>query len=438
MPIVRSRAIPFMAAFAIAAFACIGAFAETAFDPDAATRAYLSSVPAEVRANSDAYFEGGYWLILWDALYAIAVACVLMRFGLSVKFRNLAEKVTGWKFVHTLLYGVQYILAGFVLALPLTVYEGFFREHQYGLANQTFGPWFGEQLIGLGVNTVLLGLLIAAIYAVIRRAPRTWPLFGGGVVAVFFLIALAIAPVFINPLFNDYRPLPAGELRDEILSMARANTVPAEEVYWFDASKQTTRISANVSGFLGTTRVSLNDNLLNGASLPEIKSVMGHEIGHFVTNLVIALIIPVALLATLGFAFARHYFPKVIARWGKGWKVRGIEDPAGLPVLAALLTLFFFVMTPIYNTIIRESERMADIYGLNAAREPDGFATAALKLATYRKLEPAAWEEFLFYDHPSGRSRVAMAMHWKAENLDNLGESASMVDGGDKSGINGE
>ena len=417
MTVPLKPALPALAAFAALCLAAAAAHAQGPFDPEAATRAYLESVPLDVRAKSDAYFEGGYWLALWGALYGIAVYWLMMRFGWSVKFRTRAEKITHARFVHALLYACQFIVAVFVLSLPLTVYQGFFREHQYGLANQTFGPWFGEQLIGLGVNLVLFGFLIAVILKVIRKAPKIWPLIGGGVVGVFLLIALAITPVFINPIFNDYQPLPAGEVRTEILSLARANGVPADEVYGFDASKQTTRISANVAGFLGTTRVSLNDNLLNGATLPEIKAVMGHEIGHFVTNLVIALVIPLALLATLGFAFARYYFPKVITRWGKGWGVKGIEDPAGLPVLAALLTLAFFAMTPLYNTIIRESERLADIYGLNAAREPDGFATVALKLATYRKLEPAPWEEFIFYDHPSGHSRVSMAMHWKAENL---------------------
>jgi STE24 endopeptidase len=98
--------------------------------------------------------------------------------------------------------------------------------------------------------------------------------------------------------------------------------------------------------------------------------------------------------------------------------VRAIEDPAGLPVLAALATVYFLVATPVSNTITRTAERQADIFGLNAAREPDGFATVTLKLSEYRKLDPGPLEEFVFYDHPSGRSRISMAMRWKAEHID--------------------
>jgi STE24 endopeptidase len=123
------------------------------------------------------------------------------------------------------------------------------------------------------------------------------------------------------------------------------------------------------------------------------------------------------LLFLVGFAFVHWGFRILAAIFGGNWDVRTIDDPAGLPVIMALFALFMFVATPVQNTIIRTAETQADIFGLNAARQPDGFATATLKLAEYRKLNPSPWEEFVFYDHPSGRSRIHMAMQWKAEHL---------------------
>jgi len=393
------------------------ALAQGAFDADAATEAYLASVPAADRASSDDYFEGGYWLILWNTVYGLGVAFILLHFGISRKMRDLGQRLTHFKFVHYFAYIVQYLLASFVFSFPLTWYEGFIREHQYNLATQTFGPWFNEQLIDLGISIALFGLALSLLYKLIAFRPKSWWLWGGAGTAVFIMIIITIAPVFLAPLFNDYQTLEEGEVRTEILSMARANMVPAEEVYWFDASKQTTRISANVSGMFGTTRISLNDNLLNGATLPEIKAVMAHEIGHYVTNIFIALIIPISIVIMLGFAFVNGTFNKINAKYGAKWGVMGISDPAGLPLLFAILGVFFMVMTPVMNTIIRENERLADAYGLNAAQEPDGFASSAVKLGTYRKLDPTPLEEFIFYDHPSGRSRIQMSMEWKAEHL---------------------
>ena len=111
------------------------------FDPEAATDAYLAEIPAAARARSDAYFEGGYWLILWDFLYGVAVALLLLNLRWSAKMRDLAERITRFKPVHTMVYWVEYLVLTTILLFPLTVYEGYFRERKYGLATQTFGPW---------------------------------------------------------------------------------------------------------------------------------------------------------------------------------------------------------------------------------------------------------------------------------------------------------
>ncbi len=106
-----------------------------------------------------------------------------------------------------------------------------------------------------------------------------------------------------------------------------------------------------------------------------------------------------------------------VRRWGEKWGVRGIADPAGFPLLTLLFSTFFFLITPLVNTAVRVTEREADAFGINTAREADGFAKVALKLGVYRKLDPGPIEEFIFFDHPSGRARIRMAMDWKAANL---------------------
>jgi STE24 endopeptidase len=199
--------------------------------------------------------------------------------------------------------------------------------------------------------------------------------------------------------------------------LARANEIPVMQVYQFDASRQTTRVSANVSGFLGTTRISLNDNLLHQCTLPEIREVMAHEMGHYVLNHGCKLIVASSLIAFLGFAMAGFAFPAAVRRWGERWNVRGIADSAGLPLLALIFGVYSFVLTPLDNTITRTIEREADAFSINTAREPDGMAKVALKLGAYRKLNPGPVEEFIFFDHPSGRARIRMAMDWKAAGL---------------------
>lgn len=389
----------------------------TAFDPVAATQAYLSTVAGPEKARSDAYFEGGYWLLLWDFLLGLALNLALLASGLSRRMRDLAERLVRLRPAQVFLYWTQYLLLVSVVLFPMTVYEGFWREHAYGLSNQAFGAWLREQAIGLGVGLLLGGLAVTGIYGVVRRLPRSWPLWGAVAALAFMVFGVLISPVYVAPLFNDYQRLSEPVVREPILALARAQGVAAHDVWVFDASRQSKRVSANVSGIAGTMRISLNDNLLNRCSLAEIEAVMGHEVGHYVLHHVYKTVLFFALVIVAGFALLRRGFEWVAQRRGAAWGLRDAADPAGLPLALAVLSVYFFALTPLLNTWIRVEEAEADLFGINSSGQPDGEALVDLKLGEYRKLDPGPLEEALFYDHPSGRSRILMAMTWKAQHL---------------------
>src|SRR5438874_5042312 len=389
----------------------------SAFDSGAATQAWLDTVPADKRAKSDAYFEGGYWLILWNFLLALAISIFFLASRTSAALRDFAERRSRFKAIQVSLYAIPYLLLVYLLTFPLNFYEHFYREHEYGFATQSFVPWFREQLIALGVALIIGTILLIVLYAVFRRAPRTWWIWGTIVTVIFLFTVTFIAPVYVELLFNTYTSLINPAIRDHIVAMARANEIPVKQVFEVDASRQTTRVSANVAGFLGTTRIALNDNLLRQCTLPEIREVMAHEMGHYVLNHAAKLITYFGIFVFIGFAFSRTLFEVTVRRWGNKWGIRGIDDPAGLPLLVLILSTFIFVLTPFLNTVVRVTEREADAFGINTAREPDGMAKVALKLGAYRKLDPTPLEEFIFFDHPSGRARIRMAMDWKAANL---------------------
>jgi len=218
-----------------------------------ATNAYLATVPPDKKARSDAYFEGGYWLHLWNVLYGAVALWALLASGLSAGMRDRAERIARGRAIRAAIYWIQFVLVLTVASFPLTVYSDFYREHQYGLATQTFGPWLWDQVKSLGVALVLGGFGIMALYGVLRRVGRSWGLWATLVFVLFSVIGAVIAPVFIAPLFNTYTRLEDPVVRDPILSLARANGIRADAVYVVDQSLQTTRISANVSGLVGAT-----------------------------------------------------------------------------------------------------------------------------------------------------------------------------------------
>jgi STE24 endopeptidase len=389
------------------------------FDPVAATEVYLAKMSPEQVAKSDAYFEGKYWLELWNFLLTSGLSLILLTTGLSARMRGAAERLLNfrWEPLKTLIYGAEYLLFMTILSFPLSIYEHFYREQQYGLMNQSLGEWLKEQAKGIAIGAVIGALALMILYEILRRVQKSWWIWASVVsLAMSFLLAM-LAPVFIAPLFNHYTYLEDPKIRDPILSLARANEIPAEHIYVFDASKQTKAVSANVSGALGSMRISLNDNLLNRCSLSSVKAVMAHEMGHYVLNHIYKGLLERGLVLTIGFASCAWAFNRIVARRGAAWGIRSIGDPAGLPLIVLLFSAYMFVMTPVSNTITRTEEIEADAFGLNAAAEPDGFADVALILSEYRKMHPGNLEEIVFFDHPSGYNRILMAMTWKAEHL---------------------
>lgn len=402
---------------ALAAEPTPSAPASARLDVEAATEAYLNRLSPEARARSDAYFEGGYGLQFVDALYGVAVMLFLLQTGLSRRLREWSERRTGRRWLQTGLYWPGYLLLTTVLTFPLAVYEGFFREHAYGLSNQTFGAWLGDEGRGFLVTLFFGAVLVTVLYAIVRRVPRSWWAWGALATTGFAAFLFLIFPVFVAPLFNTYTRLNDEKVRAPILRMAAANGLDASDVWVSDASRQSKRISANVSGLLGTERITLNDNLLHRSTPAQVQAVMGHEIGHYVLNHGYKFLAFFALIALGLFAALRFLLDWALARWGARWGIRDVADPAGLPLVVLLGTVLSLLLTPVLNTIIRVQEQEADAFGLNAAREPDAFAEVALQLSEYRKLSPGPVEEFIFFDHPSGRTRIRTAMRWKAAQL---------------------
>lgn len=381
-------------------------------DPAAATHAYLDSVPLERREKTKAYARGNYILDPLDFLFTSAILIGLIAGGMSVRFRNLARRITRFRPLQTALYWIQFFITVTLIQFPLILYADYYREKQYGLLTQSLGDFMVDQTKGLLIGCIMGAILFMVLYAVLRRTPRTWWLWGSAVVIIFMIVAVAVAPVFIMPLFNKFTPIKNVEIRESILKMAHEQGIPADEVYEMDASKRTDRVSAFVNGLLGTMRIVMFDNTLKRCTPEEIQMIMGHEMGHYVLNHVWKGIAFFGALILLAFLFVRWAYDKALRKW-PNTGIEGISDPAGLPLLWLLLSVFIFFTSPIINSYSRWAEDQADDFGLNASLQPDAAATTFLKLGEYRDLDPHPAVEFLFFDHPSGQSRIRNAMEWK-------------------------
>ena len=275
------------------------------FDADAATEAYMAMIPPAATARSNAYFEGGYWLILWDFLYASAICLLLLNLRWSARMRDLAERITRFKWLQDASSTGHSIMSVDLRAgLPARVLRGLRARAQIWPGHAELWPMDGRRGQGSAVNLVLGGLAAVAAVRHCAQAAHTpggsgarlppWP---------SLVIAVAIGPVYLQPIFNKVTLLNDPEDHRADSHMAHANGIPTNDVYQIDASRQTTRMSANVSGFANTMRITLNDNLLERGSPEEIQAVMGHEMGHYVMNHIPKFLFFLAVVISVSFAY---------------------------------------------------------------------------------------------------------------------------------------
>jgi STE24 endopeptidase len=388
------------------------------FDPAAATAAYMATLTPAQHARATAYTHGGEWLLLWSWLVGLLSYFIILRSGALTALRGRMSRARPRPVATAAACIAIFTVLDWLITLPWSVYTDWWREKSYGLSSQPFGDWFGQGLIGLVINLVMSVIVLSVLYAIMRRT-RFWWAWAGAVSAVFIIIALVIAPVAIEPLFNKYSPAPPGPVRDAVMQLAQKVGVPSDKIEIYDGSRQSNRYTANVAGLFGSARIAMSDVMFaKNADIAEVRGVVGHEMGHYVLNHVLWFAGFMSLLIVLAAYIADRIFGRA-ARWLRATGVTAIADPAGLPVLLAILTTLGFLATPLLKTATRIEESQADSFSLVHANEPDGLSKALVKTIEYRASSPSDLEEFLFYDHPSVEHRVRKAMDWKASHSAN-------------------
>lgn len=379
--------------------------------PAAETARYIDSLGPEALAKAHAYTTGNHWLLLAGLGVSLLVVWLIVR---SRLLDRLTERLSGrsWALMTFTVSAAAFVLS-YLITLPWTIYTDWQRQHAYDLSKQPLGDFLGQWALSEAISVVLAGLFMLGIYALIRKTGARWWMWGGGLAAVSMALMVMAAPSVIEPMFNDYKPVPPGPVRTALEQIADDVGIPHDRIFMYDGSRQSERFTANVSGIGPTARIAISDVALKEASLAEVRAVTGHEAGHYKLGHIWRYVVIFPLLAMIIFFLLNRLFAPAARLLGSDAQ---LGEARGLPVFMAVTAVLSLLAQPLTNSLTRIGESEADAYSLATVGEPDALASALVKTAEYRYPRPTRLQEMLFYTHPSVENRVRAAMEWKAAN----------------------
>jgi STE24 endopeptidase len=379
-------------------------------------RDYVAEVRANFTPQNRAYATTHAALGFIEPLYGILLGLFMLFSGLSAWMRDVARRLSRRAYVQVLVYLALYLALGFVLGFPLAFYQGYALEHHYGLSTQSFGPWFFEQLIPVFVSLVFLGVvpLVQFAYVPVRRFPRHWWLVLGLGTLPVIVAGAFIQPLVVDPLTNRFTPLEDKRLEARILEVAERAGIPAQRVLQMDASRQSIRYSAYVSGFGPSQRIVLWDTTLKGMTTDEILFVVAHESAHYRLQHMWWGILFITGLSFVLFWISAGFMRWAVRRWGGRWGFTELHDLASLPLFVVALSLFSFLAQPGMNAFSRRLEHDSDTFGLELTHANDAAARAFMKLGSQNRAdpEPAPFVELFEFSHPPLIERVRFALDY--------------------------
>jgi STE24 endopeptidase len=367
---------------------------------------YVQVPPPSEEALS--YYHSGNVLWLINTVWGILIPCLFLFTGLSARIRTWARRVGRNWFFTVGLYFLAFWSLFYLIDWPLNYYEGFIRQHAYGLSNQTFGKWFGDSLKSLLIGLVAGFLFLWILYLLLARSPRRWWLYTGLLSLPLIVLVVLITPLWIEPLFNDFGPMKNKELEAKILALADRAGLEGSRVYEVDKSVDTNAANAYVTGFLGTKRIVLWNTMLAKFTDREILFIMGHEMGHYVLDHIVqGMLCAVPLiLVTLGAVHATAGW--LLRRYRGRWGFDSLADVASLPLILLLVNVFALVVVPIGLAFSRHIEHEADRFGLEITKDNYAAAMSFVRLEKENLSVPRPGFLYCLFccSHPSLGERI--------------------------------
>lgn len=350
--------------------------------------------------------------LIASALYFttyLAVPLVVLLTGLSVAIRDfIYGSISGNPVLGASIYFIGAGLFMPVLTLPLSWWSGFRQKHRFGLSRKTFGEWLLFLLVVLGMRSLFAVLLVVGLYALLAYSGPYWWAWAAIAMCIVLLLIKVITPVVLMTILCKTDPLPEGELRDTLLSLATRVGTSVRGVYVWKPDEQTVMANAALAGWGRTRRIFISDTLLDNFDDAEVEVVIAHELGHQVNHDIARMFVVQVVII----AIAMFITDLALRYWSGSFGLDGtLHDIANLPLLALVMTVVTAVSVPLHNTYSRHRETAADDFALKVTEKREEFVSAMEKLGEVNLVvrDPHWLLETLLHSHPSIGRRVRRA-----------------------------
>ena len=364
-------------------------------------------LPKEARQKeAKRYNKLSRWISISELGLAIIFLMVLL-FGLSHKIRDFSQSVFFSDFLVIFLYLVLVGLIYEIITFPLNLYSGFTLEHKFYLSQQKFLSWFSDHLKSLCISFVLSLFLVETLYFLIKSFPFYWWFLSAFMFILFFIVLAKISPLFILPLFYKFEPLEDEDLKIRLMNLVEKAKSKVIGVFKWGLSQKTKKANAALVGWGNTRRIILSDTLLENYTADEIETVLAHELGHWVKKHMWKGMGLQIILSFLGFWVAF----RLLNSTSGYFKLKGVDDIAGLPLLILVFSVLSLVFLPWVNLYSRRLETESDLIALELTKKPEAFISAMEKLTSQNLAEyqPNRIIHFIFHSHPSPAQRIKLA-----------------------------
>lgn len=378
------------------------------------------TLPPDLYRKAHLLGQIAFWGRLGVFVYGVIILLLVLKWKIAPRYRDIAERAAGNRLVQAAIFSPLFIITWGVLTIPTDILEQHVLR-KFGLSVQAWPSWLWDWTKGEIVTAIIATIFISILYWAIRSSPRRWWLWFwiASIPVGIFLVFLQ--PLVVDPLFHKFEPLaqrdPALTVALEKMVQRAGEDIPPERMFWMGASEKLNAVNAYVTGIGSSKRIVVWDTTIAKMTTPQIVFVTGHEMGHYVLNHVIKGLIFFAGLFLFLFFIGYKIIGWVLARWGAGWEIRGLDDWASFPALLLLLTLALFFLSPVSNGVSRYFEHQADQYALEVTHglTPDSSQVGAQAFQVLGEVDlgdpdPNPVDIFLFYDHPSDPDRVRFAV----------------------------